>query len=71
MVRAPDGADAREALRTQAVNLLITDTSLPDGSGFDVASEALRQNPSLPMIVFSGHDLREVAKVAGADRSFR
>jgi DNA-binding NtrC family response regulator len=60
-----DGAGAREALRTQSVNLLMTDINLPDGSGLDVAREALRQNPALPVIVCSGHDLRGVAESLG------
>jgi DNA-binding response OmpR family regulator len=60
-----DGAGAREALREQNVNLLITDINLPDGSGLDVAREALRQNPSLPVVVCSGQDLRDVARSLG------
>jgi DNA-binding NtrC family response regulator len=65
IVCAADGAGAREALREQNVNLLITDVNLPDGSGLDVAREALRQNPKLPVIVCSGHDLRGVATALG------
>jgi DNA-binding NtrC family response regulator len=65
LVCVADGAGAREALREQHVNLLITDINLPDGSGLDVAREALRQNPKLPVIVCSGHDLRGVAQSLG------
>ena len=65
IVCAADGAGAREALREQKVDLLMTDISLPDGSGLDVAREALLQNPSLPVIVCSGHDLRDVAQSLG------
>jgi DNA-binding response OmpR family regulator len=61
IVCVADGAGAREALREQNVNLLITDINLPDGSGLDVAREALRQNPRLPVIVCSGQDLKDVA----------
>jgi len=60
-----DGAGAREALREQNVDLLMTDINLPDGSGLDVAREALRQNPRLPVIVCSGHDLTDVARFLG------
>jgi len=60
-----DRAGAREALREQNVDLLMTDINLPDGSGLDVAREALRQNPRLPVIVCSGHDLRDVARSLG------
>lgn len=59
------GAGAREALRNENVNLLITDINLPDGSGLDVAREALRQNPRLPVIVCSGHDLADVVGSLG------
>ena len=60
-----DGAGAREALREQNVDLLMTDINLPDGSGLDVAREALRQNPRLPVIVCSGHDSAGVARSLG------
>ncbi|MEJ5989315.1 response regulator [Ramlibacter sp. PS3R-8] len=65
VVSVADGAGAREALRAQGVNLLITDINLPDGSGVDVAREALRQNPALPVIVCSGYDLGDVARSLG------
>ncbi len=65
IVCVADGAGARKALREEHVQLLMTDINLPDGSGLDVAREALQQNPSLPVIVCSGHDLREVARSLG------
>ncbi len=65
IVCVADGAGAREVLREQSVNLLMTDINLPDGSGLDVAREALRQNPGLPVIVCSGHDLSDVARSLG------
>jgi DNA-binding NtrC family response regulator len=65
IVCVADGAGARKALREQNVNLLVTDISLPDGSGVDVAREALRQNPRLPVIVCSGYDSREAAQSLG------
>lgn len=64
-VSVADGASARQALREQHVDLLLTDINLPDGSGLDVAREALLQNPTLPVIICSGHDLREVARSLG------
>lgn len=65
IVCVADGAGARGALREQNVDLLITDINLPDGSGLDVAREALAQNPRLPVIVCSGQDLRDVARSLG------
>jgi DNA-binding NtrC family response regulator len=65
VVSVANGAGARAALRQQSVDLLMTDVTLPDGSGVDVAREALLQNPLLPVIVCSGHDVREVARSLG------
>jgi DNA-binding NtrC family response regulator len=59
------GAGARAALREQDVDLLMTDINLPDGSGLDVAREALGQNPGLPVIVCSGHHLGEATLSLG------
>ncbi|CAN7266857.1 response regulator [Acidovorax sp. LjRoot129] len=65
VVCVADGAGAREALRAQKVNLLMTDINLPDGSGLDVAREALQQDPKLPVIVCSGQDLRDIVLSLG------
>lgn len=65
IVAVATGAAARDALRAQTVNLLITDLTLPDGSGLEVAREALRQNPALPVILCSGHDATGVARSLG------
>lgn len=65
IVCVADGAGAREVMREQKVNLLMTDINLPDGSGLDVAREALRQSPGLPVIVCSGNDLTDVARSLG------
>jgi len=65
VVCVADGAGARAALREQHVDLLMTDINLPDGSGLDVAREALAQNPRLPVIVCSGQDLRDVVGSLG------
>ncbi len=65
IVCVADGAGARAALREQNVNLLMTDINLPDGSGLDVAREALRQNPGLPVIVCSGYDLSDFTRSLG------
>lgn len=65
VVCAADGASARKVLQEQNVDLLMTDINLPDGSGLDVAREALRQNPELPVIICSGHDLKDLARSLG------
>jgi DNA-binding response OmpR family regulator len=65
VVAVADGAGARTVLREETVDLLMTDVSLPDGSGLDVARDALRQNAGLPVIVCSGYDAIEAARVLG------
>lgn len=58
-------AEARQKLREQHIDLLMTDLSLPDGSGLDIAHEALQQNPSLPIIVCSGYDPQDAIRSLG------
>jgi DNA-binding NtrC family response regulator len=65
IVGVANSAGARAALRDHKVGLLMTDISLPDGSGIDVAQEALRHNPSLPVIVCSGYDLEDATRSLG------
>ena len=65
IVAVANGAGAREALREQNVNLLMTDLNLPDDSGLEVARAALRQNPRLPVILCSGHDSTGIARSLG------
>ena len=65
IVAVADVAAAREALRENNVNLLITDLNLGDGSGHELAREALEQNPRLPVIICSGHDSRDLVRSLG------
>src|SRR5687768_11514031 len=65
IVAVADVAGAKEALRESNVNLLITDLNLGDGSGHELAREALQQNPRLPVIVCSGHDSRALVRSLG------
>lgn len=65
IVAVADVAGAREALHENNVDLLITDLTLGDGSGHELAREALQQNPGLPVIVCSGHDSRDLVRSLG------
>lgn len=65
VIGAASCAEAREVLRGQAVHLLMTDIALPDGSGLDIAQEALRTNPQLPVIVCSGYDVEDAVRSLG------
>jgi len=60
-------ATVKEALAAAAqtrFDLVISDISLPDGSGLDLMRE-LRQSQSLPGIAMTGHDSHEESRVAG------
>lgn len=53
-------ASAEEALvhfRSQPVDLVITDVSLPVMSGLDLARSLLRLQPGLPIIIASGYSI--------------
>ena len=65
IVAVADVAGAREALRENNVDLLITDLNLGDGSGQELAQEALQQNPRLPVIICSGHDSTNLVRSLG------
>ncbi|MBA3499713.1 MAG: response regulator [Myxococcota bacterium] len=65
IVAVADVAGAREALRENNVNLLMTDLDLGEDSGHELAREALQQNPRLPVIVCSGHDSRDLVRSLG------
>lgn len=47
-------AQARTLLETTDFDVLVTDITLPDGSGIDLALEATSQKPSLGVVVASG-----------------
>lgn len=65
VVAVGDLAGARAALRETNVDLLMTDLNLGDGSGFELAREALHQKPTLPVIVCSGHDAKDLVGSLG------
>lgn len=47
--------DALEKLRAGPHDVLITDVKLPGGSGLDLAKEARKLQPSILVIVITGH----------------
>lgn len=48
--------EARTVLSSQTPDLLVTDLSLPDGSGLEFVKDVRTQFPKLPIIVLSMHD---------------
>lgn len=62
-------AEAVELLGAEAWAAAIVDVMLPDGSGFDVLSEARRVSPLLPVLLISGSPEFELVNRAHALRA--
>ncbi len=51
---ASDGAQAMEILRSEPVNVLVTDLNMPVMDGFNLIARASRLYPQIPIIVMTG-----------------
>lgn len=61
--------EALVRLETEVPDLVLTDISLPDGSGIDLASRLRKEHPNLPVVIVTGHgdeQYRQQALNAGA-----
>jgi len=70
VTRCENLAQAREALDQGAVDCLVTDLRLPDGSGLDLLPLAQARNPAAGLLVITAHQTIETAVQAtksGAD----
>ncbi len=54
VLMASDGAQALEILRTEPVNVLVTDLNMPVMDGFNLIARASRLYPHVPIIVMTG-----------------
>ncbi|UVI28789.1 response regulator [Paenibacillus spongiae] len=61
---AYNGFAALELLRRQTVDILITDIQMPIMSGLELAEQAKSRNPSLKIIIISGHEEFQYARKA-------
>ena len=52
-------SQARERLKEDRPDFLVLDVNLPDGNGFEFASEILRDMPDLPVLMVSAFQDRE------------
>jgi len=52
-------AQAREKLSEGSFDLAILDLVLPDGSGLDLVDELKSNNPPIPVIIHSAHEVSE------------
>jgi DNA-binding NtrC family response regulator len=60
-VDADGVAAVREVLRGQTVDAAVVDFSLPDGDGLDVLRTLKAQDPSLPVLLLTGHGTIDLA----------
>jgi DNA-binding response OmpR family regulator len=49
--------EARLLIKDSKFDLILVDFTLPDGSGSDLIKELAAQDPTIPVIVFSAHDI--------------
>jgi DNA-binding response OmpR family regulator len=66
-----DKAIASFSRNKDLIQLLVTDISLPDGNGCDLAVKLMKQRPDLRVLFVSGHVGAEVCKYYGLDVSDR
>ena len=49
--------EAQALVSNHHYNLILVDFTLPDGSGSELINQMAKQNPSIPVIVFSSHEI--------------
>jgi len=54
ILMASDGAQAMEVLRTEPVNVMVTDLNMPVMDGFNLIARVSRLYPQIPIIVMTG-----------------
>ena len=73
VISAPNGKNALEIAKEQAVHLVITDIIMPDKEGLETIRELTRELPDLPIIAMSGGGRNSpegylaTARILGAD----
>jgi two-component system NtrC family response regulator len=54
-IPAKNGIEALETLKTNSVNLIITDEKMPDMSGTELLSEVKKRHPDIPVILITAY----------------
>ena len=68
MIAVEDGEVAVSILEVGGIDLIITDTLMPRGSGIDVLRAARRCDSRIPVIVMTGHpSIEDAAELATLD----
>ena len=59
-IRAVETGTAGEALAVMdaSIDLLISDVSLPDGSGIELARKVRETHPAIPVVFATGHNMK-------------
>jgi CheY-like chemotaxis protein len=73
IIRKTSGVEALDVLRTQEVDLLMTDLMMPEMNGFELIREAKKVRPAIKIVVISAgvntaklmHEEDELTGVAG------
>lgn len=66
---AANGRQAMDIIRSEPVDVILTDIEMPDMDGFEVAEFAKRHFPAIPLLVMTGRhspETEERAKALGA-----
>ena len=64
-----NGVEAADLIRRKSFDVVVLDVKMPGASGFEVFQELRRLDPSLPIVLLTGHGSKEDAeegKRAGA-----
>ncbi|MDX2192142.1 MAG: response regulator [Gemmatimonadales bacterium] len=75
VIEAQDGQSGIRSLRSETVDLVLTDILMPGQDGLEVIAEARASAPHVPVVAISGggrgfgpHDTLRVARQCGATR---
>ena len=76
VVEAVNGFDGMDALRTERVDLVLTDLIMPEQEGIETIRQIRENTPELPVIAMSGWTSRDFsplhdALAMGADRALQ
>ena len=69
VMAAASGEEALDLEPTRHVDLVLSDVSLANQNGFEVANQIRRRSPHIPIVLMSGYDDQAVAEAAHLDIS--
>lgn len=66
VVLAENGLEALEQFDAQALDMILLDLGLPDGSGWDIFEQIKSEDPTMPMVILTGRSNQlQMAATAG------